>query len=459
MLTRHLSATGRSWVTNSALAVLGLALIAFCFQGVSEIHHYTIGFGLVAMYQALIYLVAGWVILNHQTNRWTLPIIVAIAFVCRVVCVFSPPFLSTDIYRYVWDGWVQAAHINPFRYIPADSHLAFLRDGKIYPHINRRDYAHTIYPPGAEFLFLLITRISGSIVWMKACMTAIEMTTIWVLIRLLPALALNREYVLLYAWHPLLIWEVASSGHVDAAALPLIALALLFYVRNRPVATGMALAGAVLIKLYPIAFFPALYRRSALARRDFRMPGAMLGLIVLAYACYASVGVHVVGFMSEYAKEEGLESGSRYFLFTALRHALGRESLPTGAFYGFAALLLGGLALWAFVRSERSPMTAMRFAFLLATVLMLLFSAHYPWYYLWLLPLLSVIAYTPMIYFLIACFYLYTTSLANPGPAMYYMFQWLYVTTALVALWSGAMRWAETRRAEFALHSTPVRNS
>ncbi len=80
------------------------------------------------MYQALGYLVAVWVVLNRPVNRWTLAIIVVCAVGCRLVCLFSPPFLSSDIFRYVWDGQVQAAGINPFRYIPADAHLAFLRD-------------------------------------------------------------------------------------------------------------------------------------------------------------------------------------------------------------------------------------------------------------------------------------------------------------------------------------------
>ena len=34
------------------------------------------------------------------------------------------PFLSSDIYRYVWDGRVQAAGINPYAYVPADAALA-----------------------------------------------------------------------------------------------------------------------------------------------------------------------------------------------------------------------------------------------------------------------------------------------------------------------------------------------
>ena len=83
------------------------------------------------------------------------------------------------------------------------------------------------------------------------------------------------------------------------------------------------------------------------------------------------------------------------------------------------------------------PAHWLRFAvrFVIATALMLLFSSHYPWYYLWLLPFVSLIPYVPMLYFTTACFYLYTTQLANPGPAMYYMFEWLYATTALLALW------------------------
>ncbi len=144
-----------------------------------------IGFGLVDMYQALLYLVAVWVVLNWPANRWTFFIILVCAIACRLVCLFSPPFLSTDIFRYVWDGQVQAAGINPYRYIPADPHLAFLRDLNIYPNINRRTYAHTIYPPGAQMLFLLITRVGASIRWMKVGMVGLESLTIWILVKLL----------------------------------------------------------------------------------------------------------------------------------------------------------------------------------------------------------------------------------------------------------------------------------
>ena len=101
----------------------------------------------------MLYLGAISLIERCPTNKWTLPIIFAIALAARLVCVFAPPFLSTDIYRYVWDGKVQAAGINPFRYLPADSHLAFLRDSAIYPHINRADSApYHLSPRRSDYL-------------------------------------------------------------------------------------------------------------------------------------------------------------------------------------------------------------------------------------------------------------------------------------------------------------------
>jgi hypothetical protein len=110
--------------------------------------------------------------------------------------------------------------------------LADLRDDKIYPRINRRDYAATMYPPLAQFTYLLTTRISESVTWMKATMLLFEVVTIWALLHLLTSFGLSRERVLLYAWHPLIVWEVAGSGHVDAIVIAFICLALLAPRRN-----------------------------------------------------------------------------------------------------------------------------------------------------------------------------------------------------------------------------------
>ena len=86
--------------------------------------------------------------------------ILGAALVARAMLLPVGP-VSTDIYRYVWDGRVQAAGINPYRYIPADPALAHLRDAEIYPKINRADYARTIYPPAAQIVFAAVGQVSA----------------------------------------------------------------------------------------------------------------------------------------------------------------------------------------------------------------------------------------------------------------------------------------------------------
>ena len=93
---------------------------------------------------------------DASASAWTVsvrPSRVSMAVAMRAITFAAPPLLSSDMYRYVWDGRVQLAGINPYRYLPDAPELAFLRDAAVFPHINRADYAPTIYPPAAEMLY------------------------------------------------------------------------------------------------------------------------------------------------------------------------------------------------------------------------------------------------------------------------------------------------------------------
>src|SRR5229473_729141 len=281
-------------VTNVLLAAVGVILlilyrIGLHSQGVSDV----VWFIKLALVQSALYLVAAWLIVRARSARSTLIIVLVLAGIFRLSIVFASPYLSDDIYRYVWDGRVQAAGINPYRYIPADDHLKSLRDEEIYPKINRRDYAHTIYPPVAEAIYFLTTRVSESITWMKATMIGFEAIAVWAIAQLLASFGLSRQRILIYAWHPLAVWEFAGSGHFDAIALAFIALALLARRKHAEVATGVALACAALVKFLPLALFPALYKRWS-----WKMPLAIVMTAGLAYLPYLSVGpLGVLGFL------------------------------------------------------------------------------------------------------------------------------------------------------------------
>ena len=98
----------------------------------------------------------------NVTESAGLAIVIAVAVMTQIIAIQHEPLLSTDIYRYIWDGRVQAQGLNPYQYLPADPLLAYLRNSVIYPLINRADYARTPYPPIAE-LFFFFGHESGKI--------------------------------------------------------------------------------------------------------------------------------------------------------------------------------------------------------------------------------------------------------------------------------------------------------
>jgi hypothetical protein len=424
-------ASARPWITNAVLLLLGAGMLLLARQLVSEHARFTIGFSGVSSWSVILYAAAVVVILTQPVDRFTFPIILTVAILCRLVTLFPEPFLSSDIYRYAWDGVVQHAHISPYRYVPGDPTLTFLRapNQDLFDHINRRDYAHTIYPPGAQFLFFLITFISPGVTCMKLAMILFEGLTMYGLAQLLGALGKRREQTLLYAWCPLLIWEIGGSGHLDSAAMAFITLALLFRYRNRPLLTGLFLGLAVMTKLYPIILLPALYRRG-----DWKMPATVAALIAGGYAAYSSVGMLVFGFLGGYAKEEGLETGVRYFLLDWAQHQPGLHNLPIAAFYALCVFIFGALIHWSW-RTASPPGSApdafLRPAFGLALALMLLFSPHYPWYIAWLIPFFCLMPNLPALVYIGGFFYGYTTDLADPGPKMFLLNEYLYAAVLI----------------------------
>ena len=325
-------------------------------------------------------------------SRRATAFILGLGVLMRVILIPIDP-ISTDVNRYIWDGRVQAAGINPYLYIPADPALEDLRDDEIYPEINRKSYAHTIYPPFAEIVFYLVTRIDESVIAMKIAMVCFELVAIWAMTRLLRSRAMPSTRILLYAWHPLPIWEFAGSGHVDAIALTCVMLALLAAEMKRPVLAGIALGGAALTKYFPVLVGPAAYRRW-----DWKLPLAGLLTIAALYLPYLSAGSQIFGFLSGYKREEGLDNGMGFYPLVLLRHLVSYlPPIVTASYMPFAALVLLGLGLRILFR-RRAPGADLGGAFLLASAFTVLTSPHFPWYLAWLVPFLCFMPSWPVIW-------------------------------------------------------------
>lgn len=332
--------------------------------------------------------------------------ILAIATVLRISLLFFEPYHSTDIYRYVWDGRVQDAGINPYLYIPDDHALSGLRDTTIWPNINRADYAHTIYPPAAEALFFLATRVSETTVWMKMVLLAFEAGTIAVLLRLLDGENLPRQRILLYAWSPLPVWEFSGGGHVDAAMMACAVTAVLLRRRGVDFAAGAALGLAILVKLFPLVLAPALWRPP-----QRRLPLACVMVIALGYLAYSGAGAKVLGFLPGYVGEEGIGDGHGFWLVSLSARVAG-VVIPALVYLAAAAALMGAVALRILLRPE-VPGAIFANCLALAATGMVVLSPAYPWYFCWLVPFLCFVPSVPVFWLTGSAVVLYWGSISD----------------------------------------------
>jgi hypothetical protein len=309
------------------------------------------------------------------------PALVLVFAVALHAAAFEPgvsPPLSTDLHRYAWDARVQASGINPYRHAPVHSALAELRDTDVYERVNLKSW-QTVYPPGAQASFIAARGLFGSGLRATTWLFLLaEAAAIGLLLLVLARTGAPPERVVLLAWHPLAISEIAANGHVDALAVLGISAALVLWQGRRHALAGGAIAFAALVKLGPVLLVPALVRRGGRA-----FVAVCAGVVLLAYGAYASAGTAVFGDLERYVDRQHF-GGSLYWLLSPhLGDAGARVVLGAGL-----AALLGAVAL----REHETVEQVARTGLLVLGGLLLALGYVQPWHALWLLPFLVLTA-------------------------------------------------------------------
>ena len=367
------------------LAVLAAALTGLTAVG-PVLHLAYGGWVLLAVYAAGgIGILLAWRIADDADQPSAMLVILAGAVAMRLALLLVEPYLSTDIYRYIWDGRVQAAGINPYRYIPAAAELSHLRDAAIFPGINRADTAVTIYPPVAQAIFLAITRFGESVVAMKLGLLAFDAATVAAVIALLRRLGRPATRVVAYAWHPLAIWEVAGSGHIDGAMCALLMAGLLLFLYGRTLPAGVVVTLGALVKPTALLALPVLWRPW-----NWRLPLVVVLTVAVAYLPYLSVGSGVLGYLWGYLDEEGFASGRGFNVLWLLERLAGPMPGAVRVYLAIAALIMIGFAIAVAFRRDRSAETSVLCLGWLLAAFLILSSPHFPWYFVVLVPWLAL---------------------------------------------------------------------
>ncbi|BCS53230.1 glycosyltransferase 87 family protein [Geobacter sp. SVR] len=325
---------------------------------------------------------------ERGTLAWPPVMILGIALLLRLMFVFSPPQLSDDLYRYLWDGGNLLRGINPYAAAPAvvrpPPELA-----ATHALVNHPQYV-TIYPPAAQVVFAAGAACGGSLLGIKSLLVTLDLGLCALMMVLLRRLDLPVWRSALYAWNPLPVLEIAGSGHIDGAGLTMAmgAFCLIFGNRDRasgsrwrPLLAGALLAAAGLVKLFPfllapIAFMLLAKRERALFAAGF---GTALAALVLSFMPHLANGLAT---LEVYARNWEFAG----FGFNLLRRTTG--SGTTARLLLSGCLLLIGVALYGrllrILQRERDAITARRRAietcYGIALALLLLTPTLQPWY-------------------------------------------------------------------------------
>lgn len=327
--------------------------------------------------------------------RWVLVWILAAAIAMRVVCLVRTPPLSTDVWRYLWDGRVINAGVNPYRYppeaadetkpYPATPQVNVLRSLKneSWEPINFK-HVPTIYPPLAQMLFAFLAwtreRDAEAFRWTFA---AFDVASILILVPLLRRTGRPAERVIWYAWCPLAATEVTAGAHVDAFALFLLLLALLLAARagGRPgAASGIVLGAAVMAKGYALLAVPFFVRRGG-----WRVLLAVAATLIVLAAPFLGARGHLFDGLGTYLR--GWTTNASVFLIVDhVLKGITSEHLLAARHITLTAVL----AVVAILAWRQKPGTGWLLGATFGAIgaHLLLGAPTLPWYVLWLVPAL-----------------------------------------------------------------------
>ena len=368
----------------------------------------------------LTFIAAAW-LLRKVPLRAAVVLIVLGGIGVQLAAVSAPPQQSNDLYRYIWDGRVQAAGVDPYQYVPTASQLTGLRDEFLFhPRAEycvtpsyvashpaaelaagctaiNRPTVPTIYPPVAEAYFLGVHYLPSA----SSSSTPIQATTalVAVLITVLLLFGLRRlrrdvRTAALWSWCPMVALEAGNSAHVDVVAAGIAAAAILVLATarttRRTILGGILLGLAIATKLTPALTVPALLARGdnpprppreGMRHRWFTVAAAAGSAFVAVYVPHVlAVGSKVIGFLPGYLHQENYATGTRYGIIGLL---------VTGPLASaLAVLILAAVALAVLQFSD--PDRPWQGALVMTAAALAVTTPRYQWYALLLVVLVAL---------------------------------------------------------------------
>jgi len=330
---------------------------------------------------------------------------ILIGVLFRIVLLPSEPFLSDDIYRYLWDGKIIAAGINPYKYTPIDMQLMEFRDQLVHPNINFPEIA-TSYPPVSQFIFLINNWLGGAVISWKIILLCTEIGLLMVVMKLLHHFRLNKTRVLIYFYNPLLIIETYSSGHLEITGVLFFWIAVLLFYKRMDWKSVIFLALSIMTK-----FIPLISGLPFLSKNIFRKGGFLIIVCFALLVPFMFSGILPLPGLFSYINRWEFNGGFYHLIIFFMNIFDVKEyhwmilnfSGHVESFYFSHAFFYKILAFLIFIGVLFDQLKKLRTtahfrsvnyiqgSFILTSLFLLLTPTLHPWYLIWIIPFLVFI--------------------------------------------------------------------
>jgi len=157
-----------------------------------------------------------------------------------------------DIWRYLWEGYIQNLGYSPY-YFPPDAPILIPYRLDWWEYINHPSVS-AIYPPLTQWGFRLLAAINPEVLLFKISFILADLITCFIIQK-----SYKNKLATIYAWNPLVIYSFAGGGHYDSwFILPLVGAWLSWQSHRSNFLTGLLLgvsAGVKWVSLPLVSFF------------------------------------------------------------------------------------------------------------------------------------------------------------------------------------------------------------
>jgi hypothetical protein len=348
------------------------AIIVVLFLVMSRIEGLTDRTGLFLLIFGAVFTAYAAALTVWFRTRARLPLfyVFVVALLGRAVLVPAVPVMSTDIYRYLWEGRVTARGSNPFLQPPDSPELEPLRD-RYYDGVSHK-HMQTIYPPFSQLVFALAAWVKPVPQVQKLFFVLFDLGVVLLLTVFLRTRGRDPGDSIVYAWNPLVIFESAHSGHVDTVGLFFLLLSLWLLAREKVAAGFVSLGLSFLSKYLAVILAPYFLRR----RKYAVWLAVFLGVVVAGYLPFAGAGAGLWASLKTY---------SQHWQFNGLWYELAAAVTGDRQWIRVVLLLaLGGVVAYRVAVDN----DVLRYAFVVIGAVLLLAPTLYPWYVTWIVPFL-----------------------------------------------------------------------